>query len=254
MSRFTDDKDSKEIKELLSGDEGLIDIGRLRQATCYGVSAHLRAEVWKYLLAVSKLDSSEEILRNKKAHEEYLEWSERATDNLRVHDSFSSHSLDSETLRQIRNDIRDFHPEHEFFRDRSISVQFETIMITYLRFHPDVQYHSRYANYLGVLLYCLKDEADTFYCFCNFVTSYDYYVSSQGFAQLLSKFLMLFRTFHAELCALFEDEEISPNQWAVPWLHVPPTTTYYYRLLPTTTDHYRPLPTTNCRVPQCRAK
>jgi len=46
----------------------------------------------------------------------------------------------------------------------------------------------------------------------------DHHFSTLPLSKALSRFLMLFRYFQAELCSYFEDEELTPNEWALPWL------------------------------------
>jgi hypothetical protein len=39
-------------------------------------------------------------------------------------------------------------------------------------------------------------------------------------SHLLANFMMLLRTFFPDLLSYIEDEELSPNEWALPWLRV----------------------------------
>ena len=45
-------------------------------------------------------------------------------------------------------------------------------------------------------------------------------LGNRNIEHVLSNFLVLFRTFMPNLCSYFEDEELTPNEWALIWFRV----------------------------------
>eukprot|EP00474_Spongospora_subterranea_P010574 CRZ11032.1 hypothetical protein [Spongospora subterranea] len=70
---------------------------------------------------------------------------------------------------------------------------------------------------LAPFLHCMPDPCSVYF---SFLALQDYIesIESAGMDRILAKFIMLFRTFEPDLCSHFEDEELRPNEWAIPWL------------------------------------
>ena len=73
----------EEFRDIMYTDN-FVDLTRLKASATRGVPSEIRADVWKYLLDVSKLDKSEEVSLSKKLSDKYDELAEASQNNMDV--------------------------------------------------------------------------------------------------------------------------------------------------------------------------
>jgi hypothetical protein len=95
--------------------------------------------------------------------------------------------------------------------------QMERLIVLYLANNRSCEFEESALYLLTPFMSVLSDPCDVYFCFST-LREYIDAVESQGIENLLAKFMMLFRTFEGDLCTHFEDEELRPNEWAIPWL------------------------------------
>jgi hypothetical protein len=181
--------------ELLEG-EVSVDMDKLRDVGMHGIPDNVRGEVWKYLLGVCKPEHPEG--QERSLQQDYL-----AVDKNNV-----------ETLRQIRKDVKRYRTNTEFFKHPKVRTQMENVLVSFIN-HNSSDYNINLIHLLGPFICCLKSESDMFHCYKAWMAQIEEHLN---LPVQLSKFMMLFRSVQPELFTYFEEEEISPNDWATSWL------------------------------------
>eukprot|EP00742_Colponemidia_sp_Colp-10_P006404 GILJ01006862.1.p1 GENE.GILJ01006862.1~~GILJ01006862.1.p1 ORF type:complete len:227 (-),score=34.97 GILJ01006862.1:288-968(-) len=137
----------------------------------------------------------------KKMHQDYLEFDKTNT----------------ELVRMVKAEIKHYRNDTEFFRNPSVLTKLEHITIAYLNYYHE-EYSPGLVHMLGPFVYSLQKESDQYYCFQSFLKAREDFFSTAGINKCLANFLMLFRTMQSELYNYFEEEELEPNEWAMPWM------------------------------------
>mmetsp|Transcript_22431 Transcript_22431/g.44486 ORF Transcript_22431/g.44486 Transcript_22431/m.44486 type:complete len:298 (-) Transcript_22431:135-1028(-) len=197
-----------EFQELLN-DESMVNIHRLREAARYGVPQSVRGEVWKFLLGVSKPDKSEEMSIRKRMVADFAKLQ-------------SKPSVPSAIIAKIRTDVHNFASrkadiDTNFFNSQDTRRNFENLLLVFLSTHSAVVYTPGLVNLVSPFLYCIGSVVDVYYC----ISRHHMMLTHSPVARIgktLSTFMMLFRTFQSELCMYLEDQEVTPNMWAVAWI------------------------------------
>ncbi len=91
-------------------------------------------------------------------------------------------------------------------------------MIVFLKNHPHLEYSKSWIYFLAPFFSVLKEPVEIYHCFAKFVNLFAHHISTSSIGPVLANFIMLVRLFHPDLLSYVEEEELSPNDWAVPWL------------------------------------
>eukprot|EP01006_Ploeotia_vitrea_P026679 TRINITY_DN5963_c0_g1_i1.p1 TRINITY_DN5963_c0_g1~~TRINITY_DN5963_c0_g1_i1.p1 ORF type:complete len:303 (-),score=177.65 TRINITY_DN5963_c0_g1_i1:194-1102(-) len=203
------EEDGVVFEELLSN-ESRINMAQLREAAADGVVAAVRGEVYKLLLGVSDPDKSQEMSTGKQQQQEFM-----ALNAQRKYVDARVRSAMMEDLREYTHNSNPQVAAH--FRAHVSQQRFAQVLLTFLGNQPHVAYSPRLVHMLVPFVYCQQHRADMYYSFVRLLTLVRHHTSSQQLKPLLARFMMLFRAMDAELCTYLEDEDLSPNAWAIPW-------------------------------------
>lgn len=213
-----------EFQNLLTADESVVNIDRLRESARYGVPHSVRGEVWKILLGVANPDRSEEMSTRKKVTEGF--------EKIR-----SAAKVDHVVMKKLRKDVKRYTQSHrdDFFAIRSVRLRLEELLVVFLSTSKEYAYNkTALVHMLAPFVYCLDSNnssnntddqsgsntegMDAYHCFAHMMASLEHSPTSSKIHKSMSKFLMLFRALLPELYTHFEDEELVPNDWALSWL------------------------------------
>jgi len=190
----------EEYVEML-GEESSVDLIALGQVAKYGVPEAVRGEVWKYLLGVARSDKSEEMKITQNQTREYAEFDK---------------TLYSEDVRNLKRELKRY---GRFLTESTDRKKFEDVMLAFINNNSDFEYIPNGTIFLlGPFIYLMKKEATAYFCFNAFISR----MEAEGFgpekkAQNVSLFMMFCQATVPDLVTYFEDEEVSPNDWAVSW-------------------------------------
>ena len=95
--------------------------------------------------------------------------------------------------------------------------EMERLILLYMANNRSFEDYQSAVYLLSPFLHVLSDQCDVYFCFATLLDCIEA-TETQGIEHHLAKFMMLFRTFESDLCIHFEDEELRPNEWAIPWL------------------------------------
>lgn len=198
----------EEFQTLLTGDESIVNIDRLRESARYGVPGNLRGEVWKILLGVANPDRSEEMSTRKKMSESFNK-------NLQTVD------VNPQTARRVRQDLENHFMDNSdpFFASRTSRLKLEELVLLFVSNNAAGNYHVSMVGMLVPFLHTLPDTIDAYNCFSQMMQSLEFHgIMGSRTGKTLAKFLMLLRAFLPEVCAHFEDEQLVANEWALLWI------------------------------------
>jgi len=192
----------EEFLEMLS-EESSVDLLALSQVAKHGIPDSVRGEVWKYLLGVARPDKSKEMKLSRNQSRDYAELEKTGS---------------SEDVRNISQELKRY---GRFLKDSSPSdrKKFESITLAYVNNNSDFEYTRNGTIYLiGPFVYLFEKEAIAYFCFDAFASRLTAEAfSADKIAQTISVFLMLCQAILPDLITYMEDEEVSPNDWAVSW-------------------------------------
>ena len=174
--------------------DNFVDLARLKTCALHGVPPEIRAEVWKYLLDVSKLDKSEEVSLSKKLVEKYEEMAE-ASQN------------DMEILRKVKAQLRSYKsPLWEAALDAKGRKMMERVAVCYLAQNSDVPYDDALSitHFLPPFVYCAQEESDAYYCFQGLMQRVSALLPFNDLRLRMARFIMLFKTLFPEINAALE--------------------------------------------------
>eukprot|EP01111_Echinosteliopsis_oligospora_P012240 TRINITY_DN4168_c0_g1_i1.p1 TRINITY_DN4168_c0_g1~~TRINITY_DN4168_c0_g1_i1.p1 ORF type:complete len:284 (-),score=65.15 TRINITY_DN4168_c0_g1_i1:16-867(-) len=193
----------EEFKELLSG-ESHIDMRKLQDVANHGVPERVRADVWRYLLEISKPDKAGEDRLKKQQHQDFQEMKK----------------TNPEVTKKVRNQLKRFRVKDKggFFQTSEVRASMENIIATYTNYNTDIEYQSGMLFLLGPLVYLMNSEDDAFFCFIALMKKIEQDFFLEGVRNKVARFMMYFRSVQPELFNHFEEEEISSNDWATSWL------------------------------------
>ncbi|EGC33444.1 hypothetical protein DICPUDRAFT_48931 [Dictyostelium purpureum] len=198
----------EEFTELLSG-EVYIDMDKLVAISRHGIPEKVRAEVWKYLLGISKTDKSEEERVKKQQQQDYKEIDKNdseITKRIRAH------------LKRYQNYTRSDSRIKIDFQSVEIRNKFENIIISYINYNNDIEYSFGMLAILGPFIATLQSESDIFFCYVAMMKRIEENLQIESLTSKLSRFMMYFRSVLPELFSHFEEEEVSSNDWATSWI------------------------------------
>ena len=140
-------------------------------------------------------------------------------------------ALDATLVARIRQDMRAFYASAD--ADDAVHAEsrskFEQLLFAFLRHHTDIAYHKRLIYFLRPFFAVFRDETECYASYSRFVEAFEAHVAERQISVMLANFTMLLRHFFPDLLSYIEDEELSPNEWALPWLRV---RARYFRLYP----------------------
>ncbi|GAM17560.1 hypothetical protein SAMD00019534_007350 [Acytostelium subglobosum LB1] len=200
----------EEFMEIL-GTEVYIDMNKLTAVSRHGIPERVRAEVWKYLLGISKNDKSEEERVKSQQQQEYKEIDKN----------------DSEITKRIRNHLKRYQIHSKQQQESRVKFdlqsvenrnKIENIIISYINYNNDIEYNFGMLAILGPFMCTLQSESETFYCYVSMMKRIEENLAQDSITTKLSRFMMYFRSLIPELFNHFEEEEINSNDWAMSWL------------------------------------
>eukprot|EP00271_Cylindrocystis_brebissonii_P000474 TRINITY_DN10576_c0_g1_i1.p1 TRINITY_DN10576_c0_g1~~TRINITY_DN10576_c0_g1_i1.p1 ORF type:complete len:402 (+),score=81.04 TRINITY_DN10576_c0_g1_i1:253-1458(+) len=191
-----------ELEEVLNG-EMYVDVQQLKDLSKYGLPGDLRSRVWIFLLGVYKPDRTDELSADMELTNVYEKY------------NFEN----NEVLKRVRGELKRYQPGVPVFQEADTRLVFEHTLSAYLSTHSKVEYSPHLVHLLGPLVACIGSERDVYYCFEALVARHEAFCAGDAMLTLLSRFLTLFRNLLPALCDYFEEEELEPCTWAVPWLH-----------------------------------
>mmetsp|Transcript_62860 Transcript_62860/g.149791 ORF Transcript_62860/g.149791 Transcript_62860/m.149791 type:complete len:289 (+) Transcript_62860:176-1042(+) len=194
----------EEYRDILIADT-YVDLARLKMRAQHGIPSEIRAEVWKYLLDVSKPDKSEEVSTTKRLAENYWDMTETAQN-------------DVETLRSVKLQLRSYTPQWEAALDAKSRKMIERIAVCFLYHNTFAECSPSVAFLLPPVLICTQEESDAFYCFQGLMVRVITHMPEQDMKLRVARFVMLFKTIYPDINAALEEEEVEVNEWAVSWL------------------------------------
>eukprot|EP00761_Pharyngomonas_kirbyi_P004455 gb/GECH01004460.1/.p1 GENE.gb/GECH01004460.1/~~gb/GECH01004460.1/.p1 ORF type:complete len:293 (+),score=46.88 gb/GECH01004460.1/:1-879(+) len=197
-----------EFKELVDA-ETQVDLERLRYLARHGVPEEIRGEVWKYLIGVATPDKSEEETRRNRMISEYKELKKLVL-------------ISGDLLKQIKGQIKELYGDTAVYISPDKRIKFENALVC---FFNDMNTFSETSAlslediqtiiHLAAPLVPVLRAHDVYYCLhavyqmtSSIRQDVDYWVGM---------LMMLFRWTLPELYAYFEQEEVEPNEWALPW-------------------------------------
>ena len=131
-------------------------------------------------------------------------------------------ALDASLVARIRQDMRAFYASAD--ADDAVHTEsrskFEQLLFAFLRHHTDIAYHKRLIYFLRPFFVVFRDEAECYAGYSRFVEAFEAHVTERQISVMLANFTMLLRHFFPDIACYIEDEELSPNEWALPWLRV----------------------------------
>ncbi|RHZ88195.1 hypothetical protein Glove_26g209 [Diversispora epigaea] len=194
-----------DFKDILTA-EVYVDLDKLRESARHGVPMVVRGEVWKYLLGVSPADRSQELTSLKAKYDEYLTLEKENTDIIkRVRGEVGRY--------QRKNIIQDINGTKDY------TNVFENVIGAYMNNNNrDADYNSAFVHLCGPFVYCIKNEAEVYYCFTRLMAILDEYNLTHNINERVANFMTLFRAVIPDLCNYFEEEEVDINEWASSWL------------------------------------
>mmetsp|Transcript_1781 Transcript_1781/g.2295 ORF Transcript_1781/g.2295 Transcript_1781/m.2295 type:complete len:283 (-) Transcript_1781:105-953(-) len=193
---------SNQFREILDAEDA-VQMGKLMDIARHGIPSKLRGEVWKYLLGVSKPDKSEEMKHERRQTQEYNQM-----------DTTSS----ADITKSIKQQIARTYPKNQFFQQEVIQTKMVTILSAYTNYNSAQEYNPSMICLLAPLVYSIKKDSDVFWCFEALMKKIEQHFAEDSITDKLSRFMMCLRSVHPELFNYFEEEELSPNDWAMSWL------------------------------------
>mmetsp|Transcript_44815 Transcript_44815/g.106272 ORF Transcript_44815/g.106272 Transcript_44815/m.106272 type:complete len:297 (+) Transcript_44815:186-1076(+) len=194
----------EEYRDILIADT-FVDLPRLKLRAQHGVPEEIRAEVWKYLLNVSKLDKSEEVSITKKMEENYWDMAQTSQNDIEV-------------LGAVKAVLRHFPPQWEAALDAKSRKMIERVAVCFLSHNTFAQCSPTVAYLIPPIITCTQEESDAYYCFQGLMIRIITLMPETDLNLRVGRFVMLFKTIYPEVNAALEDEEVEVNEWAVSWL------------------------------------
>jgi len=192
----------EQFRDLLDVEDS-VPMEKLADIARHGVPSKIRGEVWKYLLGVSKPDKSEEMKHERKQTAEY---------------NSLDKSISTELVRNIRQQLNRAYSKHEFFQQEMVQQRIINIISSYMNYNTEKEYHPGMISLITPFVYSQKKESEIFWSFEALLRKIDYHFDDDLMTDKLSRFMMYLRSVHSELFNYFEEEELSPNDWAMSWL------------------------------------
>jgi len=191
--------------EQLLGSDADVDLAALRDAAQFGCPPQTRAEAWRYLLGLAQPDKSEEMTRAKKMREDLARAREET-------ERFS----DPVAARQIRVVVSRI-ALHKSLEETKKLERVEPLVLMFLANHQAEEFQVRMVHLTLPLLEVFDEEVDLYFGFEK-VWEFVETTQAEGVSRVIARFLTLFRTFEGDLCGYFEDEGLTVQEWAVPWI------------------------------------
>jgi hypothetical protein len=108
----------------------------------------------------------------------------------------------------------------DFIKDQElVSKKLVKILGAYLNYNSDLEYKPEIVYLLIPFVYVgITSECDIFWCFDALVRKTERYFSEQPVASQIAKFQTFLRSLNPALFNFFEEEELSPNDFATSWI------------------------------------
>lgn len=163
-----------------SSSEEALDLLRAIASQGIPVESNLRPMLWKVFLGYLPVTAFRDwaTLQDEKRaafmhyKQEYLKVG--ADSRLEVRNSMDGSAnpdIGQSLLDEMSTDMGSIHPDIEYFRAPKTQISLVSILYVYARLHPDIEYVQGMHEIVAVILYALRDnadsaEADAFWCFC----------------------------------------------------------------------------------------
>lgn len=200
-------------REILDS-EMYTDMRRLREGAAHGLTPHLRAEVWTYLLGIAHPDKTDEMRRRGVLEDEYVE-------KLQRHGS-------SRPVNQIRRVLHSLRLRPDYVSalrtNRALYALVDRILSVFLQAHPYVPFSES--------LLCVATLVGSVFS-AHHAEEWKAYHALEEFMRILGngapfrfehvrerlgRFRMLFRMTQPHLWELFDDEDAWDGNWLTSWM------------------------------------
>ncbi|KJE94411.1 hypothetical protein CAOG_05054 [Capsaspora owczarzaki ATCC 30864] len=202
---------AEDFQEVL-GQESYVDMDRLKDLAVHGIPDEVRADVWRYLLRVAQPDKSQEVTSTLARSQEYSEQRRR--------DQLDLSASDAIPVKRVRGEIKRFQDGVEFFQQQSTQRLFENVVSVFLSRNSDLaDFTGSVVPLCGPVIFAFEDnEAEAFHAFSQLMRQVQPRLPPPATNKLVADLMAVFRATQSELYSHFEQEELEPNEWAVPWL------------------------------------
>lgn len=177
-------------------------MGKLIDIARHGIPSKIRGKIWKYLLNVSKPDKVESIKNERKQFQEY---------------NLLDKTTNADIKRNIMQQFLRINQKLELIQQESIQIKIINVISAYTNYN-NVDYNPSIIYLLLPFVCILETESEIFWCFDSFMKKIENYFIEDPLTDQLSRFMTYFKAIHSELFNYFEEEELSPNDWAMSWL------------------------------------
>jgi len=197
------------FKELLYG-EVYLDMERIKDLASHGVPDGVRAQVWKYLLGISRPDPSEAMQLSRFQAQEFEQALNKPSSGAA---EFSK--VITRPLQRFKNSNKYLFQNN--MNNDEIVKTLENIVIAYLNNNPSAEFNPGMFSLIIPFLYVMKEPHHCFLCFEALMKLIDQYFYEHSLTDTIAYFLTCFRSVQPELYNYFEEEELDANNWATPW-------------------------------------
>jgi len=191
---------NKEYAEVLES-ETHVDMEKLLALAQRGVPEQLRAEVWKYMLGVSRPERAEEMSLRKRMEHEHKEveraWKARPN---------------GELARAVKAEVM----PHRAALGQA-STRAESILCLYLHAQGE-ELRPGTVRLLWPFVQIYSTDVEAYSCFHELMKRLDWALTFPGCKQMTVAFMTLLRHTLPELCSFLEEEQCSGGAWLASWL------------------------------------
>lgn len=217
---------STEVFHEVLGQEVYVDIDRLKDLAQHGIPDEVRGEVWKYLLGVSQPDKSQEVTTNLARSQEYNDQKKRDLHNSNeLQQMGNSRAVvddddDVVPMKRVRGEIKRYQESAEQLQNLALQKGFEKVVSGFLTQNPHLaEYYTFIIPLCGPLVAVYRDnEPEIYHTFSSLMKMTRDRLLPATSNKLIADFMAVFRITQPELYSHFEQEELEPNEWAIPWI------------------------------------
>jgi len=191
-----------QFREVLDAEDN-VHMGKLADMSRHGVPNKVRGEVWKYLLTVSKPDKSEQLIHERKLTQEY---------------NVIGKTVSSDVKKNIKHQMARYYSKDTFFQEESVQNKIQNVLCAYLNYNTAFEYSQGTMAMLAPFVYTLKKEPEIFWSCEALMKKLEHHFAEDSITDKLSRFIMYLRSLYPALFNYFEEQELSPNDWAPSWL------------------------------------
>jgi len=192
----------EEYEDVLSSEDGVVDVIKLREYAVHGIPGEVRGQVWLYLLGVVSPEKST---------------SEKCKKELHLHYNRLDKSLnDSSLRRRVDTAAQRIFQRHEYYRSSQLRGAVRNVLGAYLNHQPShCTFTPTLLHLLGPLAVAIPTEPELY---AALVAVRERIESLHDLERRFGEFLSLFRSVLSDVYQHFEDQELDPSAWLVSWL------------------------------------